>query len=125
MLPKYPTAIIHAGGKRGIAKLSYGDNVNWVIDSFGNQLAENLFDDKVTKTTRGFPPELRRAARRKLLYLHEAAALRDLEVPPGNRLEALRGNLKGVHSIRINDQWRIVFRWKDGTASDVRIVDYH
>lgn len=77
------------------------------------------------KATRAFPPELRRAGRRKLLYLHDAAELRDLRVPPGNRLEGLKGNWKGFHSIRINDQWRVVFRWEGGNAFDVQIVDYH
>ena len=96
-----------------------------MIESFGNRLAEDLFDDKLSRTARQFPQELRRAARRKLLYLHDAAELRDLRVPPGNRLEALKGKWKGFHSIRINDQWRVVFRWKDGNASKVQIVDYH
>ena len=66
-----------------------------------------------------------RSARRKLLYLSQARSLQDLLVPPGNRLEALRGDRKGQHSIRINDQWRICFRWLDGHAYDVEIVDYH
>ena len=96
-----------------------------MIESFGNALAEDLFDNKRTKATRSFPPELRRAARRKLLYLHDAAELRDLRVPPGNRLEGLKGDWKGFHSIRINDQWRVIFRWQGGNAFDVRIIDYH
>lgn len=96
-----------------------------MIESFGNRLAEDLFDDKTTKAVKYFPQELRRAARRKLLYLHDAADLKDLFVPPGNRLEALKGNWKGFHSICINDQWRVVFRWKDGNAHEVSVVDYH
>ena len=96
-----------------------------MIVSFGNALAEDLFDDRHTKITRGFPPGLRRAARRKLLYLHDAAELNDLRVPPGNRLERLKGNLSAMHSIRINDRWRLVFRWRSGNAFEVRIVDYH
>ena len=96
-----------------------------MIESFGNALAEDLFDDKNSKATKAFPPELRRAARRKLQYVHEAADLRDLRSPPGNRLEGLKGNFKGFHSIRINDQWRLVFRWSGGNAIDVQIVDYH
>jgi toxin HigB-1 len=96
-----------------------------VISSFGNHLSEDLFDDKNTRATRQFPPELLRAARRKLLYLHDADQLIDLKVPPGNRLDALRGDLKGYHSIRINDQWRIIFQWKDGNCYDVKVVDYH
>jgi toxin HigB-1 len=96
-----------------------------VIESFGNQLAEDLFEDRRSKTVARFPPELVRAARRKLLYLHDAAELRDLQVPPGNRLESLRGKLKGLFSIRINDQWRVVFRWQNGNAYDVQVTDYH
>lgn len=96
-----------------------------MIESFGNRLAEDLFDDKSSRATRAFPQELRRVARRKLLYLHDTAELKDLRVPPGNRLEALRGNRKGLHSIRINEQWRVVFRWQNGQAMDVEIVDYH
>jgi proteic killer suppression protein len=96
-----------------------------VIETFGNALAEDLFEDRNSRATRSFPMELRRAARRKLLYLHEAADLRDLRSLPGNRLESLKGDLKGLHSIRINDQWRVVFRWSSGSAFDVRIVDYH
>jgi len=96
-----------------------------MIESFGNRLAEDLFHDRRTRATRAFSPELRRAARRKLLYLHDAAELGDLRVPPGNRLERLRGDRKGLHAIRINDQWRIVFRWQGGNAHAVEIVDYH
>lgn len=96
-----------------------------MIETFGNALAEDLFDDMRTRATRSFPPELRRAARRKLLYLHDAAELRDLRVPPGNRLEGLKGNWTGFHSIQINDQWRLVFRWQNGSAFDVQVVDYH
>jgi toxin HigB-1 len=96
-----------------------------VIESFGDALAEDLFDDRNSKATKAFPAELRRAARRKLQYVHEAADLRDLKAPPGNRLEGLKGDWKGFHSIRINDQWRAVFRWSGGNAFDVQIVDYH
>jgi proteic killer suppression protein len=96
-----------------------------MIESFGDRLAEALFYDKSSRATRAFPQELRRVARRKLLYLHDAAELKDLKVPPGNRLEALKGSRKGLHSIRINNQWRVVFHWQDGQAMDVEIVDYH
>ncbi len=96
-----------------------------MIESFGNRLAEDLFYDRRSIQTRRFPPELVRAARRKLLYLHDAADLDDLRVPPGNRLEALKGRWTGFHSIRINDQWRLVFRWDDGLVQDVAVVDYH
>ena len=96
-----------------------------MIIAFGNPLAKDLFYDKQTKATRLFPPELRRIARRKLLYLHDAAALRDLRVPPGNQLERMKGKWKEFHSIRINDQWRLAFQWSSGHARGVQIIDYH
>jgi proteic killer suppression protein len=96
-----------------------------MIESFGNRLAEDLFSDRQSRETRRFPQELRRAARRKLLYVHDASELGDLRVAPGNRLEALKGEWRGFHSIRINDQWRVVFRWRGGHAAEVRVVDYH
>jgi toxin HigB-1 len=96
-----------------------------MIESFGDALAEDLFFDRGSRRTPAFPPDVRAAARRKLLYLHDAAQLKDLSVPPGNRLETLRGRWAGFHSVRINDQWRLVFRWRDGSAHDVAIVDYH
>jgi proteic killer suppression protein len=96
-----------------------------MIVSFANKLAEDLFEDKNSKEVRSFPNELHRAARRKVLYLHDAAELVDLKVPPGNKLEALKGDRAGYHSIRINNQWRIVFRWNNGNAEDVSVEDYH
>ncbi|MEZ7971936.1 MAG: type II toxin-antitoxin system RelE/ParE family toxin [Pseudomonadales bacterium] len=96
-----------------------------MIESFANAVAEDLFYDRKSKSTRSFPNELRRNARRKLLYLHDAADLKDLKVPPGNRLETLKCNWKGFHSIRINDQWRLVFRWSGGQPQEVQILDYH
>ena len=96
-----------------------------MIESFGNKLAQNLFEDRQTKATRAFPSELRRVSRRKLLYLHDASELKDLRAPPGNRLERLKGGRDGFHSIRINVQWRVVFCWESGNAFDVQIVDYH
>ena len=80
-----------------------------------------MFADEEVPSFRAFE----RIARRKLLLLHWAKSLDDLRVPPGNRLEALRGNRKGQYSIRINDQWRICFVWAQGDARDVEIVDYH
>ena len=97
----------------------------FVVHGERKRLAEDLFDDRSSKAVRRFAPKLRRAARRKLLYLHDATLLRDLRVPPGNRLEALKGRRAGYHSIRINDQWRVVFRWKNGDACDVEVTDYH
>ncbi len=74
---------------------------------------------------RRLPPQLQRVARRKLLLLNQAQNLNDLRVPYGNRLEALKDDRAGQHSIRVNDQWRLCFRWQDGDAYDVAIVDYH
>lgn len=92
-----------------------------MIRSFRDRRAEALFHDHEVPRLR----TIERVARRKLLYLDQARQLEDLMVPPGNPLEALKGSRKGWHSIRINDQWRICFRWKDSDAFDVEIVDYH
>jgi len=96
-----------------------------MISSFADKLAEGIFYDRKTKETRKFPSELYRVARRKLLYLYEAETLTDLRVPPSNRLEALKGDLKGYYSVRINKQWRVVFMWSNQSASEVKIIDYH
>ena len=96
-----------------------------MIESFANRLAEDLFDDRRSKAVLRFPPDLIRTARRKLLYLHDAAEIGDLREPQGNRLEALKGEWKGFHSIRVNDQWRVVFRWQAGNAYEVQVIDYH
>ena len=93
-----------------------------MIRSFSCRETERLFNDE---TSRRLPTQIQRAARRRLLLLHQARRLEDLRAPPGNRLEALKGDRNGQHSIRINDQWRVVFRWKDGNAYDVQILDYH
>lgn len=96
-----------------------------MIRSFGNRLAEDLFHDRQTATTRRLPPDLRRPAQRKLQYLNAAVRLRDLAAPPGNRLESLRGDRQGFHAIRINDQWRIVFRWDAAGVTRVEVTDNH
>lgn len=75
--------------------------------------------------SRRFPPDIQNTARRKLEYVHRARTLSDLRMPPGNRLEAMKGNRKGQHSIRVNDQWRLCFEWQDGNAARVEMVDYH
>lgn len=93
-----------------------------MIRSFRDKEAERLFH---RLPVRKVGAELQRAALRKLRQLDAALSLDDLRVPPGNRLEALRGDRFGQYSIRINDQWRICFRWTDGDAYDVEIVDYH
>lgn len=96
-----------------------------MIESFAQDLAEHLFRDVTSKDVLGFPMELRRGAKRKLLMLAAAVDLQDLKVLPGNRLEALKRDWKGYYSIRINDRWRIVFQWDRGNAMNVQIVDYH
>lgn len=92
-----------------------------MVRSFGNRDTELLFN---RERVRSVPPNLQRIALRKLRMLHRARSLLDLRVPPGNRLEALRGDRKGQHSIRVNDQYRICFTWKAGDAYNVEIVDY-
>ena len=92
-----------------------------MIQSFGSKDTEELFNYKHSKRFRAFE----RVALRKLLQLNAATELRILASPPGNQLEALRGDRRGQHSIRINEQWRICFMWRGGNAFDVEIVDYH
>lgn len=96
-----------------------------MIRSFGDKLTEDAYHGRRTKRVLKLDARLLRMAVRKLDMMEAAARLDDLRVPPGNRLETLRGDLDGLHSIRVNDQWRIVFRWSDGGADDVRLVDYH
>jgi toxin HigB-1 len=93
-----------------------------MIRSFRNRETERLFE---REPIRRLPPEVHRAALRKLRMIHAATSVQDLRVPPGNHLELLQGNRFGQYSIRINDQWRICFRWEGGDAFDVEIVDYH
>jgi proteic killer suppression protein len=93
-----------------------------MIQSFKNDLTHRLF---VGASTIEFPPDVKKRARRKLEMIHYAADLRDLRSPPGNRLEALKGDRKGQHSIRINEQRRICFRFHNGNAYDVEVTDYH
>jgi proteic killer suppression protein len=92
-----------------------------MIRSFRDADTEALFQDVPVRRFQA----IERAARRKLLYLHRARVLQDLNAPPGNRLEALKGERRGQHSIRINNQWRIGFTWRSGDAHEVEIVDYH
>jgi proteic killer suppression protein len=93
-----------------------------MIRSFADRDAEALFEGRFA---RRLPQNIQRIAQRKLMLLQHADELRDLAAPPGNRLEALKGNRAGQHSVRINDQWRICFVWKDGAPESVEIVDYH
>lgn len=92
-----------------------------MIRSFKSKDAEALFRDVRVRRFQ----TIERPARRKLLYLHRARVLDDLKAPPGNHLEALKGDRRGQHRVRVNDQWRICFTWRSGDAHDVDIVDYH
>jgi proteic killer suppression protein len=96
-----------------------------MIVSFGDRATEDLFHNRPTGRARRFPHDVIVLALVKLDMLNGAAAVLDLRSPPGNRLEALKGDLKGFHSIRVNDRWRLVFRWDGGNASDVRLMDSH
>lgn len=93
-----------------------------MIRSFADRETERLF---ARRPGRRFPVALHRVMLRKLVQLDAAERLDDLRVPPGNRLEALKGERRGQHSIRVNERWRVCFRWRDGDAHDVEMVDYH
>ena len=96
-----------------------------MIRSFGTESTSDLFHGISSRHSRRMAADIRHTALRKLDMINAAHELNDLKTPPGNRLEALRGDLKGLHSIRINGQWRVIFRWRDGAADDVEILDYH
>ncbi|MFN2326972.1 MAG: type II toxin-antitoxin system RelE/ParE family toxin [Gemmatimonadales bacterium] len=97
-----------------------------MIRSFADAATEHLFDGLDSRQARRrLPQALWPVARRKLTQLNRVRELRELAIPPGNRLERLRGNRAGQHSIRINDQYRICFRWEDQHADDVEVTDYH
>ena len=94
-----------------------------MIRSFKGKFAELILQGRMAP--KGLPADPAKVARRKLIMVDSADLLDALKSPPGNRLEVLKGDLAGKHSIRINDQWRIVFRWTDAGPEDVEIVDYH
>lgn len=93
-----------------------------MISSFGSKETERIWNGEQVK---GLPGTIQDVARRKLRMLNNSQDITDLRIPPGNRLEKLAGHLKEFHSIRVNDQWRIIFKWKNGNALEVEIVDYH
>jgi proteic killer suppression protein len=97
--------------------------IHKIIRSFKGKFAEGILHGRVVP--KGFSFAIAKIARRKLVQLNNAAALDDMAVPPGNRLEALKGDLAGRHAVRVNDQWRIVFRWTSAGPEQVEIVDYH
>ena len=96
-----------------------------MIISFGDRATEGLYHGRPTSRAKRLPGAVTSAALVKMDIINSAAAILDLSAPPGNRLEALKGDLKGLHSIRVNDQWRLVFRWEGTDAHDVRLMDYH
>lgn len=96
-----------------------------MIQSFGDDITADLFRERNTRAARRIPREAWRVAQRKLKALDVAARLEDLRIPAGNRLEQLKGDQAGRYSIRINDQYRVTFRWEQGHAYEVRIEDYH
>ena len=93
-----------------------------MISSFGSKETRKIWEGERVK---GFSTDLQEMARRKLRMLNNSQTTLDLQIPPSNRLEKLKGNLKDYYSIRINDQWRIIFKWDNGNAFNVEIVDYH
>ncbi|MBK5299121.1 MAG: type II toxin-antitoxin system RelE/ParE family toxin [Vicinamibacteria bacterium] len=96
-----------------------------MIQSFGDSTTEHIFYDEDTKQARAIQKVIWPIVHRKLSYVHAATTLADLRIPAGNRLEALKGSLAGRHSIRVNDQYRITFRFESGHAWEVRCEDYH
>ena len=96
-----------------------------MIQSFADETAADLFRERNTRAARRIPRELWRGAQRKLKALDVAARLEDLRIPAGNNLERLKGDQSGRHSVRINDRYRVTFRWEQGHAYEVRVEDYH
>ena len=93
-----------------------------MIESFGDSVTESIYRGL---RVRGLTGDIQERARRKLRMINQARIVEDLRIPPGNRLEQLQGNLAGFWSIRINQQWRVIFRWEDGLKHAVKIIDYH
>jgi proteic killer suppression protein len=96
-----------------------------VIQSFADETTADLFRERNTRAARRIPRDIWRVAQRKLKAIDVAARIDDLKIPPGNRLEVLKGDQVGRHSIRINDQYRVTFQWEQGHAHEVRVEDYH
>ena len=93
-----------------------------MLTSFGNKDTQKIWEGERVK---GLPTEIQEIARRKLRMLNNSQNLKDLMIPPSNRLEKLKGTLKNFYSIRVNDQWRIIFKWNNGNAEEVELIDYH
>jgi toxin HigB-1 len=114
--------VVPSASARSLTLVSLDDTSRFVIRNFRDKVTEAVFNGESPK---GFPADLVKVARRKLRYLNAAGDLGDLRSPPGNRLEALAGDRKGQHSIRINDQFRVCFVWTADGPAEVEIVDYH
>lgn len=93
-----------------------------MIVSFGNKTTQKIWEGERVK---GFANEIQEITRRKLRMLNNSVDIKDLMIPPSNKLEKLKGNLKDFYSIRVNDQWRIIFKWENGNAYNVQLIDYH
>jgi len=93
-----------------------------MISSFGDKDTKKIWEGERVKS---FSSEVQETARRKLRMINNSQNLADLQIPPSNRLEKLKGNFKEFYSVRINDQWRIIFRWNKGNADEIKIIDYH
>ena len=93
-----------------------------MLNSFGNKETKNIWEGERVEE---FSTEIQQSARRKLRMINNSQNLKDLSIPPSNRLEKLKGDLKEYYSIRINDKWRIIFKWKNSNAENVKITDYH
>jgi toxin HigB-1 len=115
-------AVVSLVDTTALQAVSLNDTVSFVIRSFRDRTTEAVFNGESPK---GFPADLVKVGRRKLRYLNAAGELRDLRSPPGNHLEALTGDRKGQHAIRINDQFRVCFVWTGQGPEQVEIVDYH
>lgn len=93
-----------------------------MIISFGDKTTRKIWEGECVK---GFSTDIQETARRKLRMLNNSIDVKDLMIPPSNRLEKLKGNRKDFYSIRVNDQWRLIFRWENGNASNIELIDYH
>ncbi len=96
----------------------------YVIVNFGDGATEDVYHDVPSARSRAFSADVKKSARRKMMMIAASTNVHDLRVPPGNRLEQLKGDLVGLWSVRVNDQFRIVFKWTDGVASEVKLTDY-
>ncbi len=114
--------VVHIGATTPLQVLTPSVTIWRLIKTFSDRDTERLF---ARQAVRRWSVQVQRTARRKLVQIEASEQLEDLRVPPGNRLEKLRGDRAGQCSIRINDQWRICFRWRNGDAYDVEITDYH